>query len=225
MTPRSFALWLCLLAAPLSHAADTNDIVLSDFEGDGFGEWTATRDAFGRGPARGTLVNQQAVAGFLGRGYVNSYHGGDKSTGTLTSPEFAIARPYLNFLIGGGNRPGEACVNLVVDGKVVKSSTGAEFEQLRWHSWQLFQWMNKNKKARLEIIDRHTGGWGHINLDQIVLSSRPRVYPAANDAITGPSARVTEAAPRAASDPARPIYHFLARTLSASIRVHLRFQD
>src|SRR5437763_767241 len=30
------------------------------------------------------------------------------------------------------------------------------------------------KNAVVEMIDRETGGWGHINIDQIVQSDRPR---------------------------------------------------
>ena len=78
------------------------DIVLADFEGDDYGRWNVEGTAFGRGPARGTLPGQMAVEGFQGRGLVNSFFGGDGSTGTLTSPEFTINRKSIRFLIGGG---------------------------------------------------------------------------------------------------------------------------
>lgn len=182
--------------------------VFFDFEDDSFARWQVAGDAFGTGPAHGTLTNQQPVTGFEGHGYANSYHGGDKATGTLVSAEFTIAKPYLNFLIGGGNHPGSACVNLVVDGKVVKSATGTEFERLHWHSWNLFPWLKK--KARLEVVDRQTGGWGHINADHFMLSDRPKVLPAHNDALTSAVASVSEARARVNSDSTRPIYHFLA---------------
>src|SRR5437868_11170853 len=113
---------LCILVVAAGHcvlAAD--DILLADFEGKDYGDWKATGEAFGPGPARGTLPNQMPVTGFLGKGLVNSYYGGDKSTGTLTSPPFAVERKYLNFLIGGGNHPGETCVNLLLDGKAVST--------------------------------------------------------------------------------------------------------
>src|SRR6476469_3087994 len=92
-----------LLLAPVLTAADRPDILLADFEGDAYAEgWTTTGTAFGKGPAKGTLPNQMAVTGFLGKGLVNSYLGGDDSTGTLTSAPFKLEREYLNFLIGGG---------------------------------------------------------------------------------------------------------------------------
>ena len=189
-------------------AASTNDIVFADFEGENWGAWTATGNAFGPGPARGTLPDQQAVTGFEGHGFVNTFVGGDKSTGTLRSPEFTITRPYLNFLIGGGNHPGEVCINLMIDGKASTSATGAEAEQLRWHTWNLFPVLRK--KAYLEIVDKHTGGWGHVNIDQITMTDRPRVVPYANDAITDAMASVADAVPRAEADPTRPMFHFLA---------------
>ncbi|MET7655123.1 GH32 C-terminal domain-containing protein [Streptomyces sp. NPDC005486] len=79
--------------------------VVQDFEGTGFGSWTAAGTAFGPGPAAGTLDGQQTVAGFDGKGLANSFHSGDATTGTLTSPSFTVDSPYLNFKIGGGRHP------------------------------------------------------------------------------------------------------------------------
>lgn len=41
------------------------------------------------------------VEGFLGKGLVNTFRGGDDATGTLSSPPFKIERRFLAFLIGG----------------------------------------------------------------------------------------------------------------------------
>src|ERR1700726_1842582 len=87
--------------------AEAPDILIADFEGETYGDWKTTGDAFGSGPARGTLPGQMPVTGFLGKGLVNSFHGGDKSTGTLTSPAFKVERKFINFLVGGGKYPGE----------------------------------------------------------------------------------------------------------------------
>ncbi len=66
--------------------------VMQGFEGTDFGEWAATGTAFGQGPATGAVDGQGAVSGFDGKGLANSFHGGDGTTGTLTSPEFTPSR-------------------------------------------------------------------------------------------------------------------------------------
>ena len=91
-----------LTAAGSGGVSASDDLLLADFEGETYGEWQVTGDAFGGGPARGALPGQMSVDGFAGRGLVNSFLGGDDATGTLTSPEFRIERRYLSFLIGGG---------------------------------------------------------------------------------------------------------------------------
>jgi len=144
--------------------------VLGDFE-DGYGGWVATGNAFGDRPAGGALPNQQAVDGFSGRGLVNSYLGGDRSTGTLTSPEFRVDADFLNFRVGGGRQPETLSVRLLVDGKAVRTATGGDAERLAIASWDVREF--RDRSARIEIVDRGTGSWGHINADRFVLASSP----------------------------------------------------
>src|SRR5258708_11926384 len=119
-----FAIGLIFALFVLSVGRAADDILIADFEGETYGDWKTTGDAFGPGPARGTLPNQMPVTGYLGKGLVNSYFKGDDSVDTLTSPEFKVVRKRLNFLIGGGGWPGEPCNNLLVDGKVIRTATG-----------------------------------------------------------------------------------------------------
>ena len=144
------------------------DILIADFEGADYGAWKVEGDAFGKAPTGGVLPNQQPVSGFKGKGLVNTYAGGDSTTGTLTSPAFPLERKYLNFLIGGGSHENEACMNLLIDGKVVRTATGRNDEQLGWESWDVSAFAGRN--ATLQIVDHATGNWGHINIDQIVQS-------------------------------------------------------
>ncbi len=153
-------------------AADP-DILIADFEGDSYGDWKVEGKAFGDKPARGTLPNQMPVSGFKGKGLVNSFAGGDTSTGTLTSPKFKVERDYFNFLIGGGGHAGQTCVNLLLDGKVVRTATGPNTEsggseELSAVFWDVKEF--KGKEVTLQIVDKATGGWGHINVDHIVQS-------------------------------------------------------
>lgn len=145
--------------------------VFADFESGSYGKWKKTGTAFGEKPAHGTLPNQQHVSGFGGNGLVNTYFGGDQSTGTLTSPNFTIRRPYIHFRIGGGNRPGKACINLVSGGKVIRTATGKDNERLEWDFWDVSDHLGRS--ARIEIIDHATGGWGHINIDDIRFADAP----------------------------------------------------
>ncbi|KOU77395.1 glycosyl hydrolase family 32, partial [Streptomyces sp. MMG1533] len=153
--------------------------VLADFEGGTYGDWTKTGDAFGTAPAPGTLPDQGQVSGFLGDGLVNTFLNGDSTTGTLTSPEFTIDKKHINFLIGGGNHPADSgnptAVELLVDGQVVRSSTGQDGEALNWASWDVGELAGK--KAQIKIVDNNSGGWGHLNVDHIMLSDTkaPRV--------------------------------------------------
>lgn len=161
------------LAAPLRATAE-DDILVADFEAADYGDWTVEGEAFGTAPAKGTLPGQMHVSGFEGERLVNSFLGGDKPTGKLTSPEFTIQRDYLKFLIGGGGHQGETCMNLLIDGRVVLSATGPNLqpggsEFLNWENWDVQPY--RGKTAVLQIVDAATGGWGHINVDQILQSN------------------------------------------------------
>ncbi|HEU5068780.1 MAG TPA: glycoside hydrolase family 32 protein [Verrucomicrobiae bacterium] len=160
--------------------AQSPDIVVADFEGTNYGAWQVTGAAFGNAPARGTLPNQMPVDGYQGAGLVNSFRGGDGSTGRLTSPPFKIERHYLQFLIGGGGWEGKTCLNLLADGKAVRTATGPNVEpggseRLQPGQWEVGDLLGRS--VALEIVDDATGGWGHINVDQIVQSDRRIVAP------------------------------------------------
>src|SRR6185437_7023652 len=169
---------LALVVASGATAADRPDILVADFEGEQYAAgWKTTGTAFGNGPAKGTLPGQMAVTGFQGKGLVNSFRGGDDSTGTLTSPEFKLERKYVNFLIGGGRHPRKTCINLVINGKTVRTATGPNdrpggSERLDWHTWDVDEFAGQ--QATLQIVDQQKGGWGHINIDQIVQSDRKK---------------------------------------------------
>lgn len=147
-------------------------IVFAGFEGEDYGGWTVEGEAFGAGPAAGTLANQNPVSAFKGRRLVNSYLGGDdRLKGRLMSPEFRVERPYIGMLVGGGGHEHETCVNLLVEGKVVRTATGKNSERLEPVNWEVSGLAGK--AARIEIVDRNSGGWGHINVDQIEFRDEP----------------------------------------------------
>lgn len=156
-------------------ARAAEDIVFADFEGDNYGEWKVKGEAFGSAPARGALPGQMAVEGFTGNRLANSFNQGDDSTGSLTSPEFKIERRSVSFLIGGGGHEGKTCMNLLVDGRIVRSQTGPNTspggsERLEAQAWDVSEFAGTT--ARLQIVDAAKGGWGHVNVDQIGFTDR-----------------------------------------------------
>ncbi|MEK0449321.1 MAG: hypothetical protein RL088_1589 [Verrucomicrobiota bacterium] len=156
-----------IIAAP---AFGADEILIADFERDTYAPWTVTGEAFGPGPSRGTMPGQMHVDGFKGRGLVNSFFKGDDSLGSLASPEFRIERKFIAFLIGGGKSE-KLALQLVVDGKVVRSATGPNdkhggSEALAQESWDVAEFAGKT--ATLRIVDDAKGSWGHINVDHII---------------------------------------------------------
>jgi mono/diheme cytochrome c family protein len=150
------------------------DLLIADFEGTNYGKWQTNGSAFGKGPARGTIGGQMVVNGFLGNGLVNSFLPNDAPIGRLISPAFTIDRKFIRFLIGGGGYAGKTCMNLLVDGKPVRTAVGPNVvgggsEALAWKYWNVSDLVGK--RATLEIVDSHSGGWGHINVDHIFHSN------------------------------------------------------
>lgn len=174
------------------------DILIADFEGKDYGDWTAAGDGFGTGPLRQEGENPPVydrrtgtplhVTGFEGRGlaacvYKNGELAGGAARGTLISPEFIIERTYINLKIGGGWYPERTCVNLFIDGKRLFSQhgigTGFGHQHndmvLRWFSWDVKRHIGK--KARIEIVDKFDHDLGVIFVDHIVQSDIPKEKP------------------------------------------------
>ncbi len=167
-------LMLCCIVLFGFRSAVAQDVEFADFEGKDYGTWVATGDAFGDAPAAGTLPGQMHVEGFHGKQLVNSFRNGDGSTGTLTSPEFTIDRHFISFLIGGGGHENKTCLNLLIEGKVVRTVAGSNLasggsERLEPLSWDVKEFAGR--KAKLQIVDEVTGGWGHVNVDHIVFTN------------------------------------------------------
>lgn len=146
--------------------------VFADFEGTTYSPWTTEGNAFSAGPV--AVPTGQKLEAYQGKGLANSYAGvGDGATGKLISPEFVIKQPMISFLLGGGKRPmgmpETLSLQLLVDGKVVRSETGKNSDSMEWVNWDVSDL--KGKTGRLVLEDSSPGGWGHIEVDQIVFSS------------------------------------------------------
>ena len=141
------------------------DLLVADFEGGSYGAWKVEGTAFGTAPAKGAFARQQPVSWFKGEGLVNTFKDGDRSIGSLTSPEFEVKRTYIAFLIGGGSHRNTA-IKLLVDGKEALSMSGNNNETLVSKTFDVRDFKGKN--VQLRIVDQQRNSWGHVNVDQIV---------------------------------------------------------
>ena len=99
------------------------------------------------------------------------------AVGTLTSPQFEIDFDQIEFLIGGGSDE-TTCLNLMVDGKVVLSTTGSKSRSLEPVVWNVKKF--QGKQAKIQAVDNASGRWGSISFDDIQFvrfNSKPEPFP------------------------------------------------
>jgi len=156
-------------------ALAAEDILIEDFErGVDDAGWAVEGDE-GFGDIADKAL-ETGVTGYQREKFVyTALFVGDDSRGTFTSPLFEIERDHINFLIGGGGFDGETCMNLIVDGKIVRTATGGNTEEggtkaLEWQSWDVNDL--RERKARIQIVDDREGLWGYIAVDHIYQSDR-----------------------------------------------------
>ena len=91
----------------------------------------------------------------------------DGRTGELRSPSFLVRARWLSLLVGGGSQAEATCVALVRwrDGQELFRATGHNRERMEQVLWDLTPW--RGERVYLRVVDGATGGWGHVNVDDI----------------------------------------------------------
>lgn len=148
------------------------DTPFADFESGTWEGWTVVGSAFSSPPATDTFFAGR-IHGFDGKRFVCTLHPqkGNLATGKAISREFTIEKPLIVFKIGGGHHPSQACLNLIVDGSVMRSATGNGSPNLFEVAWDVSPFLNK--RARLEILDNSTSNdRGYLMVDHIRFVNR-----------------------------------------------------
>ncbi len=119
---------------------------------------------------------------------------GDKPQGTLTSAAFKVTHPFASFRVAGGPHRETAVELVTADGKAFYHASGHETENLEPVVVDLRS--VQGQEIRIRLVDRHSGGWGHINFDDFRfhaarpnLPQRPAGSPLDDYAHAGPLAR------------------------------------
>jgi len=141
-------------------------------------KWKINGDAFGNKATNIVDIKKLGSRDFMYyfKGSQGNYllfsgiHGRDK-TGKV-SRDIILDDDYISFLIAGrkspyANKNGAICVNLIVDGKVVRTATGENNWLMRQVSWNVTEY--KGKKGTIEIVD--SSEVGSIAVDLITFSN------------------------------------------------------
>ena len=172
-----------------------NDLAVADFDQADYGDWEQTGGAFRAGPVSGTRRDRLGITNARNKGVCSSKANGDAAMGELTSPPFKIERLYIAFAISGGNYEHSTCLNLLIDGKVVRSATGWSSDRLLPASWSVGEFAGQ--RAQVQVVDEAAGEWGHINVASITQTDQPERLPVDAGLLY--------------HEAARPQFHFTAR--------------
>jgi non-lysosomal glucosylceramidase len=156
------------------------EIVFEDWERETYEGWTVEGDAFGPGPVLESSVPDYMTRfgdlNVTGTRFVTSHAfwagdigQADALTGRLLSRPFTIERRYVRTRVGGGSWERTA-LRVLVDGEVVASASGTDVEPTTLSMLDVARW--EGREARIEILDGESGGWGHVNVDDIVFTDQ-----------------------------------------------------
>jgi predicted GH43/DUF377 family glycosyl hydrolase len=114
----------------------------------------------------------ERYTGPMGIGTVGGFQG-DSRTGVIHSRTFTISGRSMNLLVGGGNDISLLYVALVdaITGEVLCRETGRNTDEMDRRYWNLDPY--RGRQVYIEIADKSTGTFGHINCDDIVESPVP----------------------------------------------------
>ena len=167
---------------PAQEASKRPDIQFEDWNNELYVGWTAEGNAFGTGP-----VKKSSIPDYIGdvggdtdrvvytRDMNTNPEAGirNRATGTLTGRKFIIDRKFINIWIGGGENITKSCLNVIVDGRIVRTATGMNEYKLTQESLNVGAY--EGKEAYIQIVDNETGGWGNIGVGRITFSDNPSV--------------------------------------------------
>lgn len=151
-------------------AAPQGEATAFDFETGDLQGWEVVEGQFGR------LVCDRKVFHHTGEPYNKQgefllstletvdYRPNDGFTGVVTSPAFTLTTPRLCFLIGGGGGAGEyLALCLAGEEDEVRAARGDNSQTMRRHMWEVSEFVGR--RVFLRLVDKETGGWGHITCD------------------------------------------------------------
>ncbi|MBD3917167.1 S-layer homology domain-containing protein [Paenibacillus sp. PR3] len=162
---------------PQAQTTAVGELPNADFEKGDLSGWTAEGNAFT--DKNVTKVNDWGWGGPFNQAWVakdpERYHlwginpeFGDSATGSLTSQTFTLGGDgKISLLVGGGQDLDHLYIALVraSDKQILMKDTGNNNEAYRRVTWDASAY--KGEALYIQVVDQATGGWGHINIDNL----------------------------------------------------------
>jgi hypothetical protein len=129
--------------------------------------------SFGQTSDRGFYTTWREIAPLTNQAYAEGKTSiFDGHVSDLATPPFELKLDYITFLISGGNMPDQACINLLIDGKVVRTATGNNHDFLEWAAFEVREF--RGKQARIQVLDASTTALGYVTVDCVCQSPDPK---------------------------------------------------
>jgi hypothetical protein len=148
------------------------DLLFDDFESGSYVNWTFSGNCWtvdpmsgrplGNGDTFDTIYGNKG-SHFLGTTFSSSVQ---RSGGRAVSKDFTIAYPLISFRMRASELPVQTCLNLIVDGEVVRSATGLGDGDTHQYYWNVTSLVGKT--AHFEVVESPASGQsGYIDVDDI----------------------------------------------------------
>lgn len=156
-----------------------------DFESGELAPWKIATGQFGHViGSRDRFFHNRGEYNKQGRFYLTTLEasaqaakGQDAQMGVIVSPLFVAERGVMTFRVGGGAGPNVFLALCRADGRQVQFARGINDQTMQQRQWDLTPYAGQ--KMFIKVVDRSTGGWGHITADDFqfdgkVLDEFPR---------------------------------------------------
>ncbi len=155
------------------------------FETGDLTDWTVEGEAFQGQPVQGDAPSNRGrePSEHVGHFWIGAYEvHGDGPVGSMFSESFEVRAPWATCLIGGGENRESTFLQIENEaGDVLLTVTGGNSETMKTALMDLRSF--QGQRVRLRLVDKHTGGWGHLNFDDFLFHASKPEIPASQKAL------------------------------------------
>ena len=157
--------------------AGSEDVVRFDFESGDLEGWEIVEGAFGKIVTDRAVFHNHPSEKYNKQGtyYLSTVElpddrPDDSMTGVVESPVFVLTAADMSLLVSGGSHADTYVALCTEKGREVAHARGRRTETMHRVRWSVPQLVGK--RVFLRVVDRNTGGWGHVDMDDFTARGR-----------------------------------------------------